>query len=407
MNKPLIIHTNGDTSYIDILPTRNLSDAREIILQEFDAEQYPSANGAFTFKIDGLRVSRAQEKKNIVADILASGKRVELVPPLNRDPVAFVTPASHNSSAIRGPTNQSSVHNKSERDIHGSEPFASADPSKSTISEKNLFNPTEVGCSAQKTAGQQSVHNTPTPNKPPQVQKVQQVQPGGKCNDKLPQKRAAANLYSNSDLSGAKKSASWDVSKCGVRNAGKPLHDSTWSSDGPAMYSHDISCNIQQVELKKTVVMIDLCDSSEDDSKPAAVDPITVSTTVVKDFTSMDGAERKVYLSDGKNLVNFFKRTLSNLTGAECEVCAETGVDKRCNSCGKFYHAVCVDESCHIVCLGCQTSDPQCHLCNQEGGIIVKSYAKCARMKRWKGKKGEYEASLFGNGNYCHMICGM
>ena len=160
---------------------------------------------------------------------------------------------------------------------------------------------------------------------------------------------------------------------------------------------------VKTLELKRTVEVVDLCHADEED---VVIPPVI--TKDKNDFTKMNGTERRIYWSDKKKLAYFFKKTLTNLSGAECEVCAETGVDKSCKLCGRFFHGVCVDASCHKICLNCKLPDRQCHLCNQKGGIIVRTKAKPGSMKRWQNKKQEaFEESLFGKNNFCHLICGM
>lgn len=397
METILILHTNGDTSYIDVLPTHNLSDARAIIQSEFDPDQLPSHN--FQFRVNGLRVSNAQEKRHIVADINRDKKKVELVPRLAPLPVVGVNNITPSHSVAYAGLVNHHVNKQESTD----EPAACMDPSNSTVSGSHLFGSIDDD---QRAVQVNNIVQNPS-------HKTVQRSSAASHTGILPQKRPATT---SARTNGCKKNRVFchKKSTADVKikeeydseryvDTPPPSQNSSLTSDGPEKTS-SIQASVKRVELKRTVEMLDLCDSNEEDSKPAAA---ATAAPTAKDFTSMNGDERKVYWSDEKNLALFFEKTLSNLTGAECEVCAETGVDKRCNSCGKFYHGVCVDESCHNVCFGCKMDDPQCHLCNHKGGIVVKSCAKPGSMKKWKGRKAEFQESLFGKGKFCHTICGM
>jgi hypothetical protein len=416
----LILHTNGDRSYIDVLPSQNLSDARAIILNEFDADQLPSHS--FQFKVNGLRVSRAQEKSHVVADIHRLEKKVEIVARLAPLPVNHnvVTPPADNVSFAN--TGLTVNRHTSKRPA-----VACMDTSKSTVSggalAKSLDDGARIFGAKQEGQVNCTAFETPIPKKPPQIQQHDGCKPSAPRAGILPQKRSASENTLLNPNTGKERILGENAKRDGKlrqecnapleRCTAKPSasQNSSSSSDGSKIKISTATPSIvKKIEVKRTVEILDLCDTDEEDSKPASFDSKPLSTTapISKDFILMNGSQRKVYWSDKKNLSDFFEKTMSNPTGAECEVCAEARVDKRCNSCGKFYHGVCVDESCHEVCLACQMNDNlQCHLCNQEGGIVVKSIAKPGSMKKWKGKMTEYEKSLFGSNKFCHAICGL
>ena len=122
-----------------------------MIQAEFDADQLPSHN--FQFKVDGLRVSSAQEKRHVVADINRNGKKVEIVRRLAL-PVArnYVSPSANVSHYI----------SSKQESVVSEEPVACMDPSKSTISGRNLFKPVNNNGEAAG-AGDVSGYSSPKP----------------------------------------------------------------------------------------------------------------------------------------------------------------------------------------------------------------------------------------------------
>ena len=70
-NRDLILHSNGEQNYIEVLPHHTLSDVRQLVLEELDAEQLPSScnneggDPDFSFRVDNIRISEKQEKKKV------------------------------------------------------------------------------------------------------------------------------------------------------------------------------------------------------------------------------------------------------------------------------------------------------------------------------------------------------
>lgn len=187
----LILHTNGDRSYIDVLPSQNLSDARAIILNEFDADQLPSHS--FQFKVNGLRVSRAQEKSHVVADIHRLEKKVEIVARLAPLPVNHnvVTPPAHNVSFAN--TGLTVNRHTSKRPA-----VACMDTSKSTISGGALAKSLDDGArifGAKQGQVNRTAFETPTPKKPPQIQQHDGCKPSATSH-----RLQAQVFYHKSDL---------------------------------------------------------------------------------------------------------------------------------------------------------------------------------------------------------------
>jgi hypothetical protein len=143
-----------------------------------------------------------------------------------------------------------------------------------------------------------------------------------------------------------------------------------------------------------------------------------------KSFSKMNADERKVYLSDKKNLADFFAKVMNSIDGAKCAVCefpADPTLDKRCDKCGIFSHADCSDTARgdEATCLICRFNDenitnsryevPQCHMCCHPNGIgpLVKTVAKPVSMKKWKANMTAFQRSTFGNNKFCHALCGL
>lgn len=123
------------------------------------------------------------------------------------------------------------------------------------------------------------------------------------------------------------------------------------------------------------------------------------SPTPAKPFTAMNATERKEYWSNEEKLSEFFNRVMQMMDGAICAVC-ENGAnpkdknDKRCTTCGIFYHAGCIDlTELPDICLSCQSVDenPQCFMCSHPNGIspLVRAYCHSKPTVQ-----------------FCHALCG-
>ncbi|KAL3796546.1 hypothetical protein HJC23_009677 [Cyclotella cryptica] len=544
----LIFHSNGHKNYVAVAPTDSLSEVRRRILQDLDADQLPSSTNSFAFKIDGVRISRTQEKENLVVDITGRGARVELIQIALLRPVGTL-PGNGESSCEEIRTLCGSAGSE-QGSSAGCEGFACMDSSRSTVSSTHLFRTCTRRKSECTPGGQETVsltsldelsptstqtklqhnleekakasnyfdtnmpmkrfktENNPVPlddvvrdvafstkenarnafckklqgqkgggqnyghrhnrmgmgkvdyrrgkvkeqrdqvvqeqnGEKPSHADLDALRPGSRvivdcgrgdvhyknatvvkrCDNSDKSKNMIGNIWVQHDATAVKSlipehkiiriSSRCGAEECDIqegdantspqRNAsaievkGHTRRDERGPSD-----SRKGDLRVDAVELRRTIDVVNLCASDDGDAKPAAM------SSPVKDFTLLNGSRRKVYWSDKQTLAMFFERVLANPCGAECEVCAETGDVQRCRSCGRFFHAVCVDMSCHKWCLSCQqASAPQCHMCNQRGGLVLRTYAQPGSMKKWRANKVQFEQSLYGRNNFCHIICGI
>ena len=144
-------------------------------------------------------------------------------------------------------------------------------------------------------------------------------------------------------------------------------------------------------------------------------------------YNHLTGAQRKVALSlreyEDKYMENILK---TKLAGVRCEVCDVIedihGRNLcRCDVCGSV---VC--HSCELFsenpgqksfrCHGCRfrlenkddDDEPQCSMCNQKGGLLVKSRsAPMLRKGYWKNNPKEFEKSLFTKARWSHILCAL
>jgi len=151
-----------------------------------------------------------------------------------------------------------------------------------------------------------------------------------------------------------------------------------------------------------------------------------------KPFNKMNGKERKEFLSDPEFEEELIQKIKSGIVGSSCAIC-DTRDDEeeaknsltKCAKCFETFHRKCLDDCKNIsdkiedesLCDGCkyvaENEDnedfevPQCHMCNQEGGILKKAFAKPTSKKFWRTKHQAFKKSLFGKQIWCHAICGM
>ena len=143
-----------------------------------------------------------------------------------------------------------------------------------------------------------------------------------------------------------------------------------------------------------------------------------------KPFNKLNGKERIAYWSDKDNQADFFEKVMSSMTGARCAVCdlvVDALADESCRKCGVIFHRNCVygneTQNQTGVCSACRYTDeyrttddyeiPKCHMCNQSGGFLLKSFAKPVSMKSWKKNSSRWRKSLFGENKFCHALCAM
>ena len=139
--------------------------------------------------------------------------------------------------------------------------------------------------------------------------------------------------------------------------------------------------------------------------------------TPIKPFTEMNAAERKEFWSDEKKLMGFFNKVMPMLEGACCAVCdqsPDSDDDKRCITCGIFFHAKCLgfsDErgTVDASCLACREESPDCLMCLHPNSIspLVRARAAPKSMKKWEADPSSYEESIFKTIKFCHALCGL
>jgi hypothetical protein len=135
-----------------------------------------------------------------------------------------------------------------------------------------------------------------------------------------------------------------------------------------------------------------------------------------KPFNKMNNKERREYWADNDNLAVFCEKVMTNSFGAFCVVCGKPGHCERCENCGIYFHGGCVGVS--EQCYGCKYisensgsayfKPPECKMCRDVQGPVVRTAAKPTSMKKWKGKNASgFKKSLFGANNFCHVLCGL
>jgi len=175
-----------------------------------------------------------------------------------------------------------------------------------------------------------------------------------------------------------------------------------------------------------------------------------------KPFWKMNAKERRNYFSEVCKEESFFEMVTDRLEGLRCSVCnvIDNNPDLRqnkavkdkskaklkksdtddedysenmlsvCTGCGLAFHVGCYSDkkveegnNSDIICDSCKYTKefnekidfekPQCHMCNQESGLLVKAFAKPASKKHWAKKQNAIKKTLFGKQIWCHAICGM
>jgi hypothetical protein len=168
---------------------------------------------------------------------------------------------------------------------------------------------------------------------------------------------------------------------------------------------------VEPESVRKNSITVDQLQAIAKSYPPEPVPP--------KPFTKMNAKERREYWAESDNLEAFFKKVMSMKNGAFCSVCAVSSCDEECEYCGTYFHAGCVGTS--GICYGCkytaETTDssdkivpPQCVMCSESRGPVLKMFAKPITKKKWKGKKNAvaaFDKSLFGPNNFCHVLCGL
>jgi hypothetical protein len=184
---------------------------------------------------------------------------------------------------------------------------------------------------------------------------------------------------------------------------------------------------VNKDELKREPVSVE---SLIQAGKELPWDPMPPPVAVNKPFNKMTGNERSQSLADPDYEQKFFAEMNKRFQGVRCEVCdsLEGSGDNllRCDPCGYTVCAACtippqdLDEKKAIDCHSCmyqkekseakeEFETPQCHLCFQKGGYLLKGFANPARNKRtyWKNNPKEFADSLFGKQLWCHTLCSL
>lgn len=132
-------------------------------------------------------------------------------------------------------------------------------------------------------------------------------------------------------------------------------------------------------------------------------------------FTEMNATERKEYWSNEENRLEFFNKVLPMLDGALCTICENGAIpeeDKRCDTCGIFFHAMCVytneEEEVHGSCLACRITQqksnnrqsilPQCFMCCHPTRSIISPLVRAHFNSK---------PTAIKNVEYCHALCGL
>lgn len=151
----------------------------------------------------------------------------------------------------------------------------------------------------------------------------------------------------------------------------------------------------------------------------------------LKPFNKLTASERKEALNLRSYEDEFIKEILTKkLAGVRCEVCDGLEDDAkslaRCTECGCVVCFACqliedadMQEQRNFKCYGClslseqhveQENDgpqsPQCSLCHQKGGLLLRATASpISKKSYWKQNAKEYERSLFGTTRFAHALC--
>jgi hypothetical protein len=150
-----------------------------------------------------------------------------------------------------------------------------------------------------------------------------------------------------------------------------------------------------------------------------------------KPYNKLTGKERARALADPKYERDFLEEVLTKkFAGVRCEVCnivEEDGKNlARCNPCGAVVCVTCrlTDEDVPpdqkvFRCFACrkleqnekegkESEPPQCHLCNQKGGLLLESFAKPVNQKsKWKSNQKEYKRTIFAKELWTHYTCAL
>lgn len=169
--------------------------------------------------------------------------------------------------------------------------------------------------------------------------------------------------------------------------------------------------------------LIEMSRELPDDPMP---EPLPVAH---KPFNKLNGKERTLALRDPVYEAQFLEEILNKrFAGNRCEVCWIMEDDgkslARCSDCQS------------VICFSCRLSDtgevnpdqkyfkcfscrfvrdkekaieeyeaPHCQLCNQKNGLLLRTFAKPAKMTQWKNNPEEFQKTLFARVLWIHYTC--
>lgn len=159
-----------------------------------------------------------------------------------------------------------------------------------------------------------------------------------------------------------------------------------------------------------------------------------------KTFYKLTKREREIHFANPEWEEEVMQIIMTKRNSSRCEICFQTynsemiSADStesglmRCHICDSCVHVHCTTqkwkiEKLHsnkglkITCVRClyieshkkerDFIEPDCHMCNDKHGTLVKAMAIPGSMKKWKANPSAYKKSLFGRQIWCHPICGM
>jgi len=148
-----------------------------------------------------------------------------------------------------------------------------------------------------------------------------------------------------------------------------------------------------------------------------------------KPFNKMNGKERAVALRDPDYETQFLDEILKKrFAGNRCEVCFTQEHDgnnlARCSDCLSVICSACRltekgevnPDQKNFKCASCrfvrekrkaneEYRTPECLMCNQKTGLLLKSFANSNKMTMWKNNPEEYQRTYFAREIWSHYTC--
>jgi hypothetical protein len=162
-----------------------------------------------------------------------------------------------------------------------------------------------------------------------------------------------------------------------------------------------------------------------------------------KPFYKMTKRERDQNFAEPAFESELMRTLMIKLNSSRCEIChlpnhQDIGIvtDRnddglmQCTSCSATAHTWCLPQKwkidkahktnlMSITCTKClfeqaklSSEDfeiPECHMCNQKEGTLIKAIANPVsnKLKKWKAKEAQFRKTYFGRQIWCHPVCGM